>query len=62
MNSGQYECEGHIVSFLVEEKHVIVNTIYEAQQTVSKHTCTLDKDKALLYQNKLVSLGYDKVS
>ena len=62
MNSGQYECEGHIVSFLVEDNNVIVKQIYEAQQTVSEHTFDLDKDKAILYQNKLVSLGYDKVS
>ena len=62
MNSGQYECEGHVVSFLVNDINVVVKQIYEAQQTVSNHTFTLDKNKALSYQNKLVSLGYDKVS
>ena len=62
MNSGQYECEGHIVSFLVEDNNVIINTIYEAQQTVSEHTFELDEFTATRYQDKLISLGYDKVS
>jgi hypothetical protein len=62
MNSGQYECEGHVVSFLVEEKHVVVKQIYDAPQSVSEHTFELDKDKAITYQDKLISLGYTKVS
>ena len=62
MNSGQYECEGHIVSFLVEDNHVIVKQIYEAQQTVSTHEFELDKDKAIKYEEELIQLGYDKVS
>ena len=62
MNSAQYECEGHIVSFLVEDNQVIVKQIYEAQQTVSTHEFKLDKDKAIIYEEKLVQLGYDKVS
>ena len=62
MNSAQYECEGHIVVFLVEDNQVIVKQIYEAQQTVSTHELKLDKDKAIKYEEELVQLGYDKVS
>jgi len=62
MNSTQYECEGHIVMFLVEANQVIVKQIYEAQQTVSTHELKLDKDKAIKYEEELIQLGYDKVS
>jgi len=62
MNSGQYECEGHIVSFLVEENDVVVKQIYEAPQSVSEHEFKIDKDKAKSYQNKLIRLGYSRVS
>ena len=63
IHSGQYECEGHTVWFLINDDDTVkVNLLYEAQQRVSSHVFNLELDQAIIYQEELIRLGYDKVS
>lgn len=61
--SGSYECEGHNVSFLIltgdRVKILEVNTA-QGHTRSTEHTETLDH--AIDYQDRLIHLGYDKVS
>tara|TARA_B100001750_G_scaffold55508_1_gene43803 strand:+ start:401 stop:628 length:228 start_codon:yes stop_codon:yes gene_type:complete len=63
IQTGQYECEGHTVYFIINDDNIVrVNLLYEAQGHVSTHVFELNLDQAIEYQEKLIRLGYDKVS
>ena len=61
--SGSYECEGHNVSFIIltgdRVKIIEVNTAGRSTNS-TEQTKTLEQ--AIEYQDKLIKLGYDKVS
>ena len=61
--SGSYECEGHNVSFIIltgeRVKLIEVNTA-GGITTSTNRIETLDE--AIEYQDRLIQLGYDKVS
>ena len=61
--SGSYECEGHNVSFIIltgdRVKIIEVNT---AGRNTTSTERTEFLENAIEYQDKLIKLGYDKVS
>ena len=61
--SGSYECEGHNVSFIIltgdRVKIIEVNT---AGRNTTSTERTEFLENAIEYQDKLINLGYDKVS
>ena len=61
--NGQYECEGHTVSFLVcEDETVLIKEMFISGATVSNSERTERLENAIEFQTKLRKLGYDKVS
>ena len=61
--SGSYECEGHNVSFIIltgdRVKIFEVNTAGGSTKSTEQ---TKSLDQAIEYQERLIQLGYDKVS
>ena len=61
--SGSYECEGHNVTFIMltgeRVKIIEVNTAH-GNTTSTDQLYTLEQ--AIEYQDRLIQLGYDKVS
>ena len=61
--NGQYENEGHTVTFLVTpDDTVLIKEMYISGQTVSNTERTERLEIAIEFQTKLRKLGYDKVS
>ena len=62
--NGQYECEGHTVTFLVcdEDQTVLIKEIMISGATVSSNERKVKLGKAIEFQNSLKKFGYDKVS
>ena len=61
--NGQYECEGHSVSFLVcEDDTVLIKEMFISGINVSNTERTERLEIAIGFQTKLRKLGYDKVS
>ena len=62
--NGQYECEGHTVTFLVcdEDQTVLIREIFISGATVADNERKEILSKAIEYQNSLKKYGYDKVS
>ena len=61
--SGSYLCEGHEVSFIImTDNRVKVIEYNEAGGSVNSHENYKSIDEAIEYQDKLIRLGYDKVS
>ena len=62
--NGQYECEGHTVTFLVcdEDQTVLIREIFVSGATVADNERKEILSKAIEYQNSLKKYGYDKVS
>ena len=61
--NGQYECEGHIVSFLVcEDETVLISERYISGPNVSNNERKVLLTKAIEYQKHLKKYGYDKIS
>ena len=61
--SGSYECEGHNVSFIIltgERVKIIEFNTAGGFTTSTNQIKTLDE--AIEYQDRLIQLGYDKVS
>ena len=64
MYNGQYECEGHIVSFTVceEDETVLIKETFISGSSVSNNERKESLSKAIHFQNSLKKYGYDKVS
>ena len=63
MYNGSYLCEGHEVSFIIlTNDRVKVIEYNEAGGSVNSHEIYKSIDEAIEYQDKLIRLGYDKVS
>ena len=61
--NGQYENEGHSVSFLVSvDDTVLIKEMYISGINVSNTERTELLSSAIEFQTELVKLGYDKVS
>tara|TARA_B100000809_G_scaffold255598_1_gene294374 strand:+ start:771 stop:974 length:204 start_codon:yes stop_codon:yes gene_type:complete len=61
--NGQYENEGHTVTFLVSlDDTVIIKEMYISGINVSNTERTELLSSAIEFQTELVKLGYDKVS
>ena len=61
--NGQYECEGHSVSFLVcEDDTVVISERFISNANVSTNERKVKLSKALEFQNSLKKYGYDKIS
>ena len=62
--NGQYECEGHSVSFLVcdEDGTVLISERFISGANVSTNERKVKLSKAIEFQNSLKKFGYDKVS
>ena len=61
--NGQYECEGHTVSFLVcEDEAVLIKEMFISGASVSTNERKVKLSKAIEFQNSLKKFGYDKVS
>ena len=61
--NGQYECEGHTVTFLVTpDDTVLIKEMYISGINVSNTERTERLENAVEFQTKLIKLGYDKVS
>ena len=61
--NGQYENEGHTVTFLVSlDDTVIIKEMYISGINVSNTERTELLSNAIEFQTELVKLGYDKVS
>ena len=61
--SGQYECEGHTVTFLVSlDNTCIIKEMFISGRSVSSTERTERLEIAREFQTKLIKLGYDKVS
>ena len=61
--NGQYECEGHSVSFQVcEDDTVVISERFISNANVSTNERKVKLSKALEFQNSLKKYGYDKVS
>ncbi len=61
--SGSYECEGHNVSFIIltgDRVKIIEVSTAGGSTNSTEQTKTLEQ--AIEYQDKLIKLGYDKVS
>ena len=61
--NGQYENEGHSVSFQVcEDDTVLISERYISGANVSSNERTVLLSKAIEYQIHLKKFGYDKIS
>ena len=61
--NGQYECEGHSVSFLVcEDDTVVISERFISGASVSTNERKVLLSKAIEFQNHLKKFGYDKIS
>ena len=62
--NGQYECEGHTVTFLVcEEDHtVLIKEMYISGVKVANNERKVSMTAARAFQAHLRKFGYDKVS
>ena len=61
--NGQYECEGHSVSFLVcEDDTVVISERFISAANVSTNERKVKLSKAIEFQNSLKKYGYDKIS
>ena len=61
--NGQYECEGHTVTFLVTpDDTVLIKEMFISGINVSNTERTERLEIAIEFQTKLRKLGYDKVS
>ena len=61
--NGQYECEGHSVSFQVcEDDTVVISERFISNANVSTNERKVKLSKALEFQNSLKKYGYDKIS
>ena len=61
--NGQYECEGHSVSFQVcEDDTVVISERFISAGNVSTNERKVKLSKAIEFQNSLKKYGYDKIS
>ena len=61
--NGQYECEGHTVTFLIgPDDTVVIKEMFISGRSVSNTERTERLEIAIEFQTKLRKLGYDKVS
>ena len=61
--NGQYECEGHTVTFLVSlDDTCIIKEMFISGKSVSNTERTERLEVAKEFQTELIKLGYDKVS
>ena len=61
--NGQYENEGHSVSFQVcEDETVLISERYISGPSVSNNERKESLSKAIEYQKHLKKYGYDKIS
>lgn len=60
--SGEYLTEGHSVSFIIQEDDVRVIENFKSGYKSSTTENFYSIDEAIEYQDKLIQLGYDKVS
>ena len=61
--NGQYECEGHTVTFLIgPDDTEVIKEKFISGATVSNSERTERLENAIEFQTKLRKLGYDKVS
>ena len=61
--NGQYECEGHSVSFLVcEDDTVVISERFVSAGNVSTNERKVLLSKAIEFQDHLKKFGYDKIS
>ena len=61
--NGQYECEGHSVSFQVcEDNTVVISERFISAGNVSTNERKIKLSKAIEFQNSLKKYGYDKIS
>ena len=61
--NGQYECEGHSVSFQVcEDDTVVISERFISTANVSTNERKVKLSKAIEFQNSLKKYGYDKIS
>ena len=61
--NGQYECEGHSVSFQVcEDDTVVISERFISTGNVSTNERKVKLSKAIEFQNSLKKYGYDKIS
>ena len=61
--NGQYECEGHSVSFLIcEDDTVVISERFISTGNVSTNERKVKLSKAIEFQNSLKKYGYDKIS
>tara|TARA_Y100001963_G_scaffold50681_1_gene70887 strand:- start:1339 stop:1566 length:228 start_codon:yes stop_codon:yes gene_type:complete len=60
--SGEYLTEGHSVSFIIQEDDVRVIENFKSGYKSSTIENFYPIDEAIEYQDKLIQLGYDKVS
>ena len=61
--NGQYECEGHSVSFQVcEDDTVVISERFISNANVSTNERKVKLSKAIEFQNSLKKYGYDKIS
>ena len=61
--NGQYECEGHSVSFQIcEDDTVVISERFISTGNVSTNERKVKLSKAIEFQNSLKKYGYDKIS
>lgn len=61
--NGQYECEGHTVTFLAGiDNTVLIKEMFISGVKVSNSERTVRLPDAIEFQDKLIKFGYDKVS
>ena len=61
--NGQYECEGHTVTFLVSlDNTCIIKEMFISGKKVTSNERTERLEIARELQTKLIKLGYDKIS
>ena len=61
--NGQYECEGHTVTFLIgPDDTCTIKEMFISGRSVSNTERTERLEIAIEFQTKLRKLGYDKVS
>jgi len=61
--NGQYECEGHSVSFQIcEDDTVVISERFISTGNVSTNERKVKLSKAIEFQDHLKKYGYDKIS
>ena len=61
--SGSYECEGHNVSFIILTRERVKLIEVNTSGGITTSTNRIETlDEAIKYQDRLIQLGYDKVS